>query len=54
MIVLAGGDLVLPDRIVTGGSLVLDGGRIAAIEAGPADVPGAERIDAAECFVVPG
>jgi N-acetylglucosamine-6-phosphate deacetylase len=54
MIVLAGGDLVLPDRIVTGGSLVLDGGRIAAIEAGPADVPGAERVDAAECYVVPG
>ena len=25
MIVLAGGDLVLPDRIVTGGALVLDG-----------------------------
>ena len=54
MIVLAGGDLVLPDRIVTGGSLVLDGGRIDAVTTGPADVPGADRIDAGGCYVVPG
>lgn len=32
MTVLTGGDLVLPDGIVEGGRLVIDGGRIAAIE----------------------
>jgi N-acetylglucosamine-6-phosphate deacetylase len=55
MIVLAGADLVLPDRVLAGGSLVLDGDRIAAIESHALDVPtGATRIDAAGCFVVPG
>jgi N-acetylglucosamine-6-phosphate deacetylase len=55
MIVLAGGDLVLPDRIVTGGSLVIDGARIAAIEpTSQTDIPGASRLDVSECYVVPG
>ncbi len=55
MIVLAGGDLVLPDRIVTGGSLVLDGSRIAAVESvSRADAAGAEIVDASQCYVVPG
>lgn len=55
MIVLAGGDLVLPDRILSHGSLVIDGARIVAVEprAVP-DVPGATTLDAAGCFVVPG
>ena len=55
MIVLAGGDLVLPDRIVTGGSLVIDGSGIAAVESrSRADMAGAEIVDASQCYVVPG
>jgi len=55
MIVLAGGDLVLPDRIVTAGALVLDGSRIAAVESkARVDMAGAEVIDASHCYVVPG
>jgi N-acetylglucosamine-6-phosphate deacetylase len=32
MIILSGADLVLPDRIVSGGTLVLDGGRIVEVD----------------------
>jgi N-acetylglucosamine-6-phosphate deacetylase len=54
MIVLAGGDLVLPDRIHPGASLLLDEDRIAAIEAGRAQPAGATIIDVVNCYVVPG
>ena len=54
MIVISGGDLVLPGRIVTEGALVIDGGRIAAIESHRVDPAGAAIIDAADCYVVPG
>jgi N-acetylglucosamine-6-phosphate deacetylase len=55
VIVLAGGDLVLPDRIVTGASLLMDGGRIAAIEPRTTvDVPRATVIDTRGRYVVPG
>jgi N-acetylglucosamine-6-phosphate deacetylase len=55
MIVLSGGDLVLPDRIVTGGSLVMDGARIAAVEPkARAAAAGAQVVDASQCYVVPG
>lgn len=54
MIVLAGGDVVLPDRILTAGSVVVDGARIVAIETGTADVPGATTVDATGCYIVPG
>lgn len=55
MIVLAGGDLVLPDRILTHASLIVDGSRIAAIESrGRVDTPDATIVDASECFIVPG
>jgi len=55
MIVIAGGDLVVPDRIVTGGSLVIDGSRIAAVESkARVDPAGATVVDASQCFVVPG
>ena len=59
MIVLAGGDLVLPDRIRAGASLVIDGARILAIteaaRSGAGPVPaGATVVDASDCFVVPG
>ena len=55
MLVLAGGDLVLPDRLLASASLIIDGPRIAAIEAMPrADVPGATVVDVRDCYVVPG
>jgi N-acetylglucosamine-6-phosphate deacetylase len=55
MIVLAGGDLVLPDRILTRASLVLDGPRIAALESrARVDSPGATIVDSTDCYVVPG
>ncbi len=55
MIVLAGGDLVLPDRIVATASLVLDGDRIAAIESrARVDPAGAFIVDVSGCYVVPG
>jgi N-acetylglucosamine-6-phosphate deacetylase len=55
MIVLAGGDLVLPERIVSGGSLVIDGSRIAALEPKTkVDTAGARVVDVSQCYVVPG
>lgn len=55
MIVLAGGDLVLPDRILTGGSLVINGARVAGVESkARADPAGARIIDVTDCYVVPG
>jgi N-acetylglucosamine-6-phosphate deacetylase len=56
MIVLAGADLVLPDRVLPAGSLVIDDqGRIAAIEPRVIDGPaGAERLDLTGHLVTPG
>ena len=54
MIVLAGGDIVLPDRILTNGSVVIDGSRIAAIERARAAPAGASTLDVRDAFVVPG
>jgi N-acetylglucosamine-6-phosphate deacetylase len=54
MIVLSGGDIVLPDRILTSASLIIDGDRIAAIESTQRTPHAASVIDARECFIVPG
>jgi N-acetylglucosamine-6-phosphate deacetylase len=55
MIVLAEGNVVLPDRVAERASLVLDRGRIVAVEQGRRPDPaGAVVIDVTECFVVPG
>jgi len=54
VIVVAGGDLILPGRVVTGGSLVIDGGRIIAIESRRVDPAGAAVVDASDCYVAPG
>ncbi len=55
MIVLAGGDLVLPDRILTDASLILDGTQVAEIvPKARIDAPGATIVDASDCYVVPG
>ena len=54
MIVLSGGDIVLPDRILTSASLIVDGDRIAAIESTRSTPPAASVIDARDSFIVPG
>ena len=54
MIALAGGDLVLPDRMLTEGTLLLDRGRIEAVEATRVEPGGARIIDVTGCYVVPG
>lgn len=55
MIVLAGADLVLPDRVMPGGSLVIHDGRIEALESRVIDAPaGATLIDLTGHLIVPG
>jgi N-acetylglucosamine-6-phosphate deacetylase len=55
MIVLAGGDLVLGDRVMAQGSLVIEGDRIVTIDPRPAIAPaGARVIDASGTTIVPG
>jgi N-acetylglucosamine-6-phosphate deacetylase len=54
MIVLSGGSVVLPDRVQEGGSVIVDGDRIAAVESAAVAPAGAQVIDAAGCFIVPG
>jgi N-acetylglucosamine-6-phosphate deacetylase len=54
MIVLSGGDIVLPDRLLTSASLIVDGDRIVAVERAERTPPAASVIDARESFIVPG
>ena len=54
LIVISGGDVVLPDRIQKGGSVILSDGEIASIEAGPVEPAGAQIIDASDSLIVPG
>ena len=55
MVVLAGGDVVLPDRIVSAGSVILDGAEIVDVHPRASAVPaGAEAIDITGRYVVPG
>lgn len=54
MLVLSGGDVVLPDRLAEAGSVIIDGERIAAVETKSVAPGGATVIDASNCFVVPG
>lgn len=55
MMVLAGADLVLPDRVVERGTLIIRDGRIEAIETRAVDGPaGATRIDCSGQVIVPG
>ena len=49
---IGGGNVVLPREIRENCSVLIEGGRIAAI--GEACPPGAERVDAAGCYVLPG
>jgi N-acetylglucosamine-6-phosphate deacetylase len=55
VIVLAGGDLVLPDHILTGASLVIEGARIVAVvPGGRVDPRDATTVDVSGGYVVPG
>ena len=55
MIALSGADLVLPDRVVRGGSIVIDEGRIAAIETRAIDAAaGRTVIDLSNHTIAPG
>ena len=54
MIVVSGGDLILPGRVISAGSLVIDAGRIVAVESRRIDTEGATVVDASDCFVAPG
>ncbi|MFA5910217.1 MAG: N-acetylglucosamine-6-phosphate deacetylase [Vicinamibacterales bacterium] len=55
MMVLAGADLVLPDRVVERGSLVIHDGRIEAVEARVIDGPaGSTRVDCSGYLIAPG
>jgi N-acetylglucosamine-6-phosphate deacetylase len=52
---LAGADVVLPDRVAGGLTIVIDGDRIADLVAGPREVGGREqRVDVTGAVVVPG
>ena len=52
---LSGAHLVLPDRIDTGRTLVVEDGRIADFVTGPRDVgPGETRVHLPDCFILPG
>ena len=53
MIVLAKGDVVLADRVLSDGSIIIDNGHIAAIETANVDIA-ATTIDVSDCYVVPG
>lgn len=55
MIALSGADIVLPDRVLRGGSIVIDHGRIAAIESRAIDAgAGHTVIDLSNHTIVPG
>jgi N-acetylglucosamine-6-phosphate deacetylase len=55
MILLSGADLVLPDRVLGGGTLVLDGDRIVEIVAGPRNGGGeAVHFSFPDHYIVPG
>jgi N-acetylglucosamine-6-phosphate deacetylase len=54
MIVLSRGDVVLPDRVLTDGSIIIDAGRIVAVEQMPVELRSAATIDATDCYIVPG
>ena len=56
MIALSGADIVLPDRILHGGSIVIEHGRITAIETGTIDAAasGMSVTDFTNHVIVPG
>ena len=54
MIVIGGGSLVLPDEVIAGGSLLIEGDRIVGVEPGPVAPAGAEIHHFPDGVIVPG
>ena len=54
MIVLAGADVVLPDRVLSGASIVIDNGVIESIEPHPRPVPHGQHVDLSGHILIPG
>jgi N-acetylglucosamine-6-phosphate deacetylase len=55
MIFLSGGDIVLPDRVLGEGTVVIDGNRVGDITAGPrSGGPGDVHFDLRRHYIVPG
>jgi N-acetylglucosamine-6-phosphate deacetylase len=54
VIVVSGGDLILPGRVISAGSLVIEADRIVAVESRRIDPEGATVVDASGCYVAPG
>jgi N-acetylglucosamine-6-phosphate deacetylase len=54
MIALSGADLVLPDRVLRGGSVIIDHGTITAIEPRPIDARDLTVIDVSNHIITPG
>ena len=55
MIILSGADLVLPDRLLGPGTLVIEADRITEVRPGTAAAcPGADHVDLRGFYVVPG
>lgn len=52
--ILSGADIVLPDRLLSPGSVVLEGSRIAEIVAGPRAGGSTAALDLHGCYLVPG
>jgi N-acetylglucosamine-6-phosphate deacetylase len=54
-IFLSGADVILPDRIASGLTLVIEGARIVELIAGPREIgPREKRVDVSEAIVAPG
>lgn len=54
MMVLSGADLVLPDRVIKRGSIVIEHGRITAIETRIIDTRAGRVVDVSNCIIAPG
>ncbi len=54
MIAIRGGEVVLPSRVMSGGTVLIEGDRIVAVEAAGTALADATVVDARGCHVLPG
>lgn len=54
MISIVNGNILVPGGMITGGQVIIDQGKIAAVHQRPVDIPDAIRIDARGRYVSPG
>lgn len=55
MLILSGADIVLPDRVITRGSIVIDGGKIVDVTRDEVTASASDtRVDLARRYVIPG